>query len=705
MAARYWVGGTATWDATAGTKWSATNGGAGGASVPTAADDVYFTSSSSGTCTLATGRTCRSINFTGFTGTFNFSTFTLTVGDSTAGASNVAVLFSSGMTLTLGFGSQITLASTSATQQTFTSGGKLMPHIRQNSGNYIQGDAIVQGLFLTIYNFTHIAGTWDTGNYNYQTLGNYTSSGAGTRTLTWGSSTIQASSFVFTNSTNLTLNAGTSLLRNTGTNLNLQTSTNLTFYDIEVQGTGITIGGGNNTPTNLVTNAHSIVSISGTKDFFQFTGTLNVDTITFAGASATDKMRLNTTDATYPGYLNVNNLTIDHCNIYGVNAGGSANWNLSSLDVGDAGGNTGITFRTPKTWYWVGGTGNFSSYSTRLSSTSGGTANGTEYPYPHDTIKFDANSFTASGQTVTFDLPTQYHPSLDFRGVTNSPTIAASGSLSLFGNLYHFDSSLTASGITTYNFGHGSDWDLYSHGFGFGSATLSSPNGYMHIRDTFSGTATLSFTGKLYTHDNDISIDRIIFGSATSQTNPSEAYLGSSAINLGVSGNAVTMIQFGGPLNCIVDSGTSVITVATASASARTMQLNGRTWNHIRYVLSGSTGQLDITTGGYIKKFEFRDASNTRTLNITAGQNIQVDDMDGVRGTSSFPMVIQSTTATNALITKVSGFVSTDYLTLDDVTASGAAKFYAGSNSTIFQDSPNWILTPPPFSGSFLPFF
>jgi hypothetical protein len=29
MANRYWVGGTATWDATAGTKWATTSGGAG----------------------------------------------------------------------------------------------------------------------------------------------------------------------------------------------------------------------------------------------------------------------------------------------------------------------------------------------------------------------------------------------------------------------------------------------------------------------------------------------------------------------------------------------------------------------------------------------------------------------------------------------------------------------------------------------------
>ena len=43
---RYWVGGTATWDGTAGTKWSTTSGGAGDSAVPTNADDVYFDSAS-----------------------------------------------------------------------------------------------------------------------------------------------------------------------------------------------------------------------------------------------------------------------------------------------------------------------------------------------------------------------------------------------------------------------------------------------------------------------------------------------------------------------------------------------------------------------------------------------------------------------------------------------------------------------------------
>ena len=53
MAARYWVGGTGTWSSTNTTNWATTSGGAGGASVPTSADNIVFDSlSGTGTCTF-----------------------------------------------------------------------------------------------------------------------------------------------------------------------------------------------------------------------------------------------------------------------------------------------------------------------------------------------------------------------------------------------------------------------------------------------------------------------------------------------------------------------------------------------------------------------------------------------------------------------------------------------------------------------------
>jgi hypothetical protein len=128
MANRFWVGGAATWDATAGTKWATTSGGAGGSAVPTAADDVFLDNGAgTGNVTLSSSSVCRSLNCTGYVNTLTHPTATtLTIGDGTAGASSIALKLVAGMTYTLGGSTTaaITFVSTSATVQTIDQGGK-----------------------------------------------------------------------------------------------------------------------------------------------------------------------------------------------------------------------------------------------------------------------------------------------------------------------------------------------------------------------------------------------------------------------------------------------------------------------------------------------------------------------------------------------------------------------------------------------------
>lgn len=61
MATYYWVGGNGTWNSSATANWSLSSGGAGGAGVPTLADDVRFDASSGtsfNTVTIVTGAVC-----------------------------------------------------------------------------------------------------------------------------------------------------------------------------------------------------------------------------------------------------------------------------------------------------------------------------------------------------------------------------------------------------------------------------------------------------------------------------------------------------------------------------------------------------------------------------------------------------------------------------------------------------------------------
>ena len=196
MADRYWVGGTANWDNVAGTKWSATSGGAGGASVPTTSDDVFFNASSgSGTVTITTTNTgAKSINCTGFTGTI-------------AGTANFVVL--GNVTLSAGMGyTHIGIMRFQATA-TLTTAGKTFSGVQVNGS----GITLTLGDALNISSRTIdvTQGTFDTANYTV-TAGLISSSNTNTRTITLGSSTVTLNSTGWSTATTtgLTLNANTS---------------------------------------------------------------------------------------------------------------------------------------------------------------------------------------------------------------------------------------------------------------------------------------------------------------------------------------------------------------------------------------------------------------------------------------------------------------------------------------------------------------
>lgn len=159
MANRYWVGGSATWDATAGTKWATASGGAGGAAVPTASDDVFFDANSgSVTVTVSGTRVGLSLNCTGFTGTLDGSG-SLTISGN--------VTFVAGMTL------NITGALLQNANGTLTSGGKVW------AGSITMGNGVTHTLadnWVVTGDLTRAAGTTTTTlNGNSLTInGNFT---------------------------------------------------------------------------------------------------------------------------------------------------------------------------------------------------------------------------------------------------------------------------------------------------------------------------------------------------------------------------------------------------------------------------------------------------------------------------------------------------------------------------------------------------
>jgi hypothetical protein len=96
MANRFWVGGSGTWDTSSTANWSATSGGASGATAPTTAD-IAFLDANSGTVDVTLGENvpCLRLTCTGFTGTLAFGANKITI------AGNGGIIFTQSTTMTV----------------------------------------------------------------------------------------------------------------------------------------------------------------------------------------------------------------------------------------------------------------------------------------------------------------------------------------------------------------------------------------------------------------------------------------------------------------------------------------------------------------------------------------------------------------------------------------------------------------------------
>ncbi|MEM9528069.1 MAG: hypothetical protein AAGA31_15755, partial [Bacteroidota bacterium] len=143
------------------------------------------------------------------------------------------------------------------------------------------------------------------------------------------------------------------------------------------------------------------------------------------------------------------------------------------------------TTLTAADYFWVGGTGNWSDIS-HWATTSGGTTTHSQAPGADDNVFFDANSFTAAGQTVTFNTDIIFCRNLQWTGVTNNPRLVgpASTTLNVFGSL---------------TLDPGMAWEFYGQTVFSGALdnTIDYANFSAGATITFSGTGSWTLAGTL----------------------------------------------------------------------------------------------------------------------------------------------------------------------------------------------------------------
>lgn len=93
------------------------------------------------------------------------------------------------------------------------------------------------------------------------------------------------------------------------------------------------------------------------------------------------------------------------------------------------------------TYYWVGGSGNWSDISHWVTS-SGGTVNYNVIPSPKDNVIFDANSFTKDGEEIILNGSRATFKNMDWSGINKQVSLSGSAELESYGTII-FSGKLT----------------------------------------------------------------------------------------------------------------------------------------------------------------------------------------------------------------------------------------------------------------------
>lgn len=657
MAARYWVGGTASWDGIAGTKWATTSGGAGGAAVPTTVDDVFFDAASGAVTVTASSLSlqCQNFDCTGFTGTITGAGGTL---------QHRGTVFKLVPGMTWSNTSAINFFLSAVTQTVaITTAGKSLGALQLGNGSaspnitWSLQDALTSSSSITLN-----SGTFTTNNYNV-TASSLSSSNSNTRTINLGSSTVTltgATTWSCATSQNLTFNAGTSTVVISGSAPSIIHGSNDgftgTFYNVSMTNTGIataTVRGSlvfnNLTIAGRTSAGISIVEVSSGSNG-NGNPTINGTLTLSAGTNATIRTFVRsdtigtTRTLTCAAVASLQDIDFRDITIAGAAAP------VSGTRLGDCKGNSGITFPAAKTVWFRGSSGASWGAGSSWSLTNGGTAESTALPLAQDTAVFPSSPtpYPASGGTITINAAYNIG-TIDMSARTsNTMTLATSTQTpAIYGNWIN-GTGTTLSGTGTLTFAGRGSQTITSAGKTFTQRlTIDSPGGSLTLLDALN---TSLGSSSAISHISG-TFDAASYNVTMSSTSGGFASQGSVTRTLALGSGTWTLSGTGGwniSGSNLTVTGTG--TISLTSASAKTFAGGGiQTYPTLN---QGGTGTLTVTGSN-----KFAGLTNTAIgrIQFTGGTTNEFTSFT-ISGASGNLLQLGSTNTTQAILKKPSAW-------------------------------------------------
>lgn len=670
MATWYWVGGAGTWDNTTTTNWSDTSGGAGSVGVPISTDNVIFDSlSGTGTITLASTKVVAS-----------FDSSAAPAGLITGGTSlNLTCNgnFTNSSTFLPGLPS-VTMGGTGT--YTCTSSINSL-HINGTGITVTLGSNIIVGNALVIDN-----GTLDTSVNNYSITTPYLGLAAGAaKVINFRASTITLSgngpnflSFAgYPSTTTVYASLATFNVTSTSTTTNFYAG-GYTYGTVTFNGTqygGINISG-NNTFGTLTINRTlaDTISLAGNQIV---TGTFTLNGTTskrpYIGSSVRGTIRT----------ISAATSTISYVDFEDINGIGLATWTGTS--IGDCGGNSGITARTPATYYAV--TVGLTWSVTGWSLTDGGASSGL-YPLVQDIARYTslspAGTYRISSETGGSGWTTRYG-TIDCTGFTR--TLNFDNTIPQFYGSLILSPTQTSPSLSTstnWKFKSRNPYSINSGGFILGLSGTS-----ITIGDGVTGECTvlsnlnflatgISINSSFNAGSYNISASSVISNSGVTRT----INMGSGIWTVGwnISGNAWNFTSSG--LTLI--KGTATLKLNPIGTPAGVNVWRNLLFGNLSYyklLITDSNDTIQLNDGA---NFDFVDIScPAASFNVKFnGGNVFNSKNWFLNGTATYPLTISILSGSPYTLTKLGGSkVQMNYVTVSSMIGLPASTWYA-ANST-----------------------
>jgi hypothetical protein len=391
--------------------------------------------------------------------------------------------------------------------------------------------------------------------------------------------------------------------------------------------------------------------------------------------------------------ISAQNVDIENVDFQDITASGEAAWTGTS--IGDALGNSGITFDAPVTRYWIADSGGNWSDTSSWSSSSGG-APGAHVPLPQDTVLFDSHSISSNSRTITVDMP-RLGADVSFAGVLHNPEVAMN---STDIDLYKIFGSLNVSGITI-----------------TGSIALSiSPRSTKTLTNGNTLWSIPLYLRNISLEDDLLSTDVLVIYNDIFNTNNHDLTATSFVIaqestlitiNMGSSTWTATGnddINYPWSIdgaNITINSDTSTIQFTDNSEISKTFDGGGKSYHNVLFTGSG-TGAYKILGSNTFA--DFKVDTPPHTVLFEPG-SIQTVDTFTVTGLSEHLITLNHSEDGDPYnLSKSSGIVGSDYLDISNSIATGGAVWYAGAHSNntihntgwIFSEAPTPTMTPSP---------